>query len=84
MYTKNNEKRRDPQPICHRSVEKRFPRTLTTTPPRYPLDTMIAVIWPKHCRYGVKYYIINQSIILCLLHISISSVLGYFVPLKIQ
>ena len=21
-----------------------------------------AVIWPKYCRYGVKHYIINQSI----------------------
>ena len=22
-----------------------------------------AVIWPKYCRYGVKHYIINQSIL---------------------
>ena len=34
-------KRRDPHPICRRSVEKRFPRTLTATPPRYPLNTVI-------------------------------------------
>ena len=33
-------KRRDPHPICRRSVEKRIPRTLKTTPPRYPLDTV--------------------------------------------
>ena len=24
--------------------------------------TLAAVIWPKYCRYGVKHYIINQSI----------------------
>ena len=41
MYAINNEKRRDPHPICRRSVEKRFPRTLKRTPPCYPLDTVI-------------------------------------------
>ena len=40
MYAKNNEKSRDPHSICRRSVENRFPRTLKTTPPRYPLDTV--------------------------------------------
>ena len=40
MYAKNNEKRRDPHPICRQSVEKQFPRTLTSTSPRYPLDTV--------------------------------------------
>ena len=29
---------------------------------RMPRDTVAAVIWPKYCRYGIKHYIINQSI----------------------
>ena len=37
MCAKNNEKRRDPHLICRRSGEKLLPRTLQTTPPRYPL-----------------------------------------------
>ena len=37
MFAKNTEKRRDPHPIFRRSAEKRFPRSLKSIPPRYPL-----------------------------------------------
>ena len=35
-------KRPDPHLLCCQTVEKQSPRTLNTTPPRYPLDTLIA------------------------------------------
>ena len=57
MSAKNNEKRRDPHPICRGSVEKRFPRMLKTTPPHYPLDTVDKIVF----RIKVSEYILWGS-----------------------
>ena len=44
------------------SVKSRLVRAARETND-HCLLIVAAVIWPKYCQYGVKHYIINQSII---------------------
>ena len=50
-------KRRDPRPICRRSVEKRFPCTLKTTPPRWVGLYNAAIIVTYVSIYGWLFYL---------------------------